>query len=100
MANRKHSNVPPKKTKDYHGHCMVSHASEEVSALSSANYELDFHEAMRLSFSLQAALIQMNTYNRAKREGKNIRIQLSFKMADDAISLAVNEITVPTHRRD
>ena len=94
-TSRTHTSVPRKKTKDYHGYCDVAHVSRGVGMLASANFEITFEEAMKLSLALQSALLQMNTYNRSTTTGRQIRIQLSYKQEH----MSVNEVTVPIVRR-
>jgi len=87
------SNIPTKKA-DYHGSCRFARTSPDISdkEISAINLEFTFEEAMRLSLSVQAALLSLNRYKRSDKVGREMGLCLT--VYPDAKNVVVSEYRV------
>src|SRR5438105_4060992 len=86
-SNRSFSpkNIPEKKD-DYHGKCRIERVSPALpESVKSANIELTFEEALKLSVAIQSAVLRLNRYNRRGGVGESMGLCLSLKGHDLAI---------------
>jgi len=58
----------------------------------SINIELEFEEALKLSTAIQAAVLQLNRYNRTDKDGRDMGLCLSLKVPSTAISVIEQRI--------
>jgi hypothetical protein len=83
------------KSDDYHGLAHYVRTQPDIGAqgVKSANIELNFDEALKLSLAVQACLMQLNRYNRSTIAGREMGMLLSIKT--DSRSITVIEKRVP-----
>lgn len=73
------SDIPQKKV-DYHGQCKYVRTSPDISdkELKAVNVEISFEEALRLSIAIQAAMLNLNRYNRNDKVGRDMGLCLTL----------------------
>jgi len=77
------------KADDYHGLAHYVRTQPDIAAqgIKSANIELNFDEALKLSLAIQACMMQLNRYNRATTEGSEMGLLLSIKTDSKSITV-------------
>jgi hypothetical protein len=78
-----------KKAEDYHGGCRYQRTLPDIASqgISSANVEIPFEEALKLSLALQSCLIALNKNKRSTIGGKRMGVLLSLKTENSSISV-------------
>jgi hypothetical protein len=61
----------------------------------SANIELAFDEALKLSLAVQACLMQLNRYNRSTTAGREMGLLLSVKTDSSTIIVIEKRVRPP-----
>lgn len=90
MAKRNFSaQDTPTKSEDYHGNANYVRSQPDIAAqgVKSVNIELAFDDALRLSVAIQAAVLQLNRYNRSTVAGKEMGLLLSVKTETRTITV-------------
>lgn len=80
-----------KKAEDYHGGCAYERTLPAVS-IHSANIEVTFEEALKLSLALASCLQNLNRLNRKNAAGKSMGVVLSVKTGNKSISVLEKKI--------
>ena len=77
------------KNQEYHGGCAVYRVFPDVEekGIESVNVSLTFEDAMRLSVALQAAILQLNRYNRSSKSGKATGINIGLMVKTKRVSV-------------
>lgn len=55
--------------------------------MKSANIQMTFEEAIRLSLAIQSCVMQLNRYNRSATEGRDMGTLLSIKTDSNTITV-------------
>ena len=82
----------PTHVKDYHSSCQYLRTRPDLDAeqgVPAVHIHITFEEALRLSLAIQAALMNLNRYNRATIVGREMGLRLSIMTGGKQIS--VNE---------
>lgn len=79
----------PTKADDYHGTAHYVRTQPDVAGqgVESINIELTFEEAMKLSLSIQACLMQLNRYKRSTTTGREMGLLLSVKTKTNSMTV-------------
>jgi hypothetical protein len=85
------------KVADYHGTCRYVRTSPDIAAngVKSVNIELTFEEALRFATAIQSAVLNLNRYNRNKKDGREMGLCLSLKTQSTAISVIEMRVRPP-----
>jgi hypothetical protein len=79
----------PLKSDDYHGLAGYVRTQPDIAqqGVKSANIELTFEEALRLSLAIQSCVMQLNRYKRSSTEGREMGMLLSIKTDSRTITV-------------
>ena len=90
-----------KKSQGYHGGCKAYRYKQTDKSVS---IQLSFDDANRLALALQSGLLELNTYNRNRMDGKRMGVELSIKTPSNApgphsIAVWARKLTKPVEAR-
>lgn len=90
----------PTKSDDYHGLASFTRIQPDIAAkgVQSANIEMTFEEALRLSLAIQSCLMQLNRYKRSTTKGREMGMLLSIKTDSQTISVIEKKVAQKTRR--
>ena len=83
--------MPPKKKQFTYGTCAFARTSPPrlTSGTKVLNVIVPFEEALKLNLAVQACVMELNSYNRSTKAGRDAAVNLTIYL--DAKRVAVNE---------
>lgn len=97
--NRKFSEANlPMKADDYHGLASYIRTQPDIVAkgVKAINIEMSFEEAIRFSLAVQSCVMQLNRFNRATTEGREMGLVLSVKTGSNSITVIEKRVRSQT----
>lgn len=73
-----------KKAEEYHGVCQYDRL---MPGKESVSLFLGFDDALRLSVAIQSAILELNRYNRATKQGKRMGLCISVRTKNRSVSV-------------
>lgn len=85
----------PRKKQSYGCAHVIRGASEKMrqAQIKSVNLALPFEEALKLNMALQAAVMDMNSYDRSSKSGKNKAVNICYFSETDQITVTLTNVS-------
>jgi len=83
---RKFTNKPKTKAEDVHGGCNIV-SGQQTDKHELVRLKIDFENTLKLNLAIQSCLHSLNTYNRARTEGKNMGMEIRINMIGNNVRI-------------